>query len=109
METRVWKGVDMSIDLQELGRATGGAVSIREFVADATPLSSAERRTIVEQALLLMEEVYVHLPLKRAMHAVDPAQRLRVLRHRADSVDERAFHEEMISIFMSVRDLHTNY
>ena len=39
-------------------------------------LSRKDRLRIVEQALLLLNMNYVHLPLKRAMHAVDPIQRL---------------------------------
>jgi hypothetical protein len=39
-------------------------------------LSRSARLRIVEQALLLLNMNYVHLPLKRAMHAVDPIQRL---------------------------------
>ena len=70
---------------------------------------------LVEQALLLLEGNYVHLPLKSAMHAVNPVQRLRLLRARllrqtAETMDpERIFHAEMSAIFHSVRDLHTNY
>ena len=37
------------------------------------PLSDAQRRLVLDQAEILIEEIYVHLPLKRAMHAVDPA------------------------------------
>jgi hypothetical protein len=57
----------------------------------------------------------VHLPLKVAMHAVNPVQRLRLLRDRlarqtAETADpEWIFHAEMSEIFHSVRDLHTNY
>jgi hypothetical protein len=69
----------------------------------------------VEQALVLLEENYVHLPLKRAMHAVDPVQRLRLLRHRLEDAREEdlgpeiEFHDEMTRIFNSLRDLHTTY
>jgi hypothetical protein len=69
----------------------------------------------VDQALLLLSENYVHLPLKVAMHAVNPLQRLRVLRARmarqtpATMGEEWLFHREMSSVFHSVRDLHTNY
>lgn len=77
------------------------------FIGDAPDLTLEEKRLIVDQALILMDELYVHLPLKRAMYATDPVQRLKLLRHRMP--DDRAFHEEMIEIFMSVRDLHTNY
>ena len=63
----------------------------------------------------MLEGNYVHLPLKSAMHAVNPVQRLRLLRARllrqtAETMDpERVFHMEMSGIFHSVRDLHTNY
>lgn len=82
-------------------------ISVAEFLDSAPPLADAQKRLIVEQALVLMDQLYVHLPLKRAMYASDPVQRLRLLRHQLPA--ERVFHEEMISIFTSVRDLHTNY
>jgi C-terminal processing protease CtpA/Prc len=50
----------------------------------------------------------VHLPLKRAVRAVDPAQRLRLLRHRPALREDR-FHAELQRIFLGLGDLHTNY
>ena len=65
---------------------------------------------IVRQALRLFEDYYVHLVLKRSLHGVDPVQRLRVLLGDGDAFpDTQAFHEEVLSIFTSVRDLHTTY
>jgi hypothetical protein len=72
-------------------------------------LSTAERQLLVDQALALIEQLYVHLPLKRAMHAVDPLQRLRLLKRRSPTLSESEFHAELISIFTHLRDLHTNY
>jgi len=72
-------------------------------------LTTEERLQIIEQARVLIEQVYVHLPLKRAMHAVEPIQRLKLLKQRLAGLSERAFHNEMISIFAHLRDLHTNY
>ena len=69
----------------------------------------AQRTLLVDQARVLIEDLYVHLPLKRAMHAVDPVQRLKLLRHRLGGMSERRFHDELIRIFTSLRDLHTNY
>ena len=57
----------------------------------------------------MIADMYVHLPLKRAMHATDPVQRLRLLRRRLGSLQDRKFHEEMLDIFTDLRDLHTNY
>jgi hypothetical protein len=59
----------------------------------------------------------VHRPLKEAIHAVRPIQRLRVLQRRLQQVtdipeeeqDELTFHNTLTEIFNSVRDLHTNY
>src|SRR5215208_2102702 len=89
--------------------------SLQEFLATTGDLSLEERQLIVDQALVLIEQFYVHLPLKRAMHAVDPVQRLKLLRYRLDTMregqipDERRFNDEMISIFTNLRDLHSLY
>ena len=78
-------------------------------------LSLADMQLIVDQGLILLEMFYVHMPLKRAMHAIDPVQRLRLLKYRLDQMseenkmDQLDFHGEMTRIFTSLRDLHTNY
>src|SRR6476660_1948176 len=78
-------------------------------------LSRRDRLRIVEQALLLLEMNYVHLPLKRAMHAIDPIQRLKLLRFRLAEMKESRlqsdmqFHKRIMEIFASTRDLHTMY
>ncbi|MET9310484.1 S41 family peptidase [Kribbella sp. NPDC003505] len=95
--------------------AAAAAVPLATFLGSAGSLTLDQRRLLVDQALLLLSENYVHLPLKMAMHAVNPLQRLRVLRARmarqtpATMQAEWLFHREMSSIFHSVRDLHTNY
>lgn len=100
----------VAIDFAEaVKRNLGKVQTLADFLSTTGALSPAGRLTIVEQALVMIEQTYVHLPLKRAMHAVDPVQRLRLLKQRIDSYSERAFHNEMISIFVHLRDLHTNY
>ena len=95
--------------------AAAAAVPLATFLGSAGSLTLEQRRLLVDQALLLLSENYVHLPLKVAMHAVNPLQRLRVLRARmarqtpATMGEEWLFHREMSSVFHSVRDLHTNY
>lgn len=95
--------------------AVPGSVPLHDFLKTAGTLTHAERMVVVGQALLMLEGNYVHLPLKSAMHAVNPVQRLRLLRARllrqtdATMDPERSFHQEMSAIFHSVRDLHTNY
>ena len=76
---------------------------------DVAPLTERQRELLIDQAILMLEELYAHLPLKRALHAADPIQRLRLLRLRHEALDEREFQSAMIDIFVGLRDLHTNY
>ena len=91
------------------------ATPLPQFLQSAGNLTLGQRKLLVDQALLMLEQNYVHLPLKAAMHAVNPLQRLRVMRARmerqtAETMEaEWIFHRQMSSIFHSVRDLHTNY
>jgi len=93
--------------------AAAGIGDLAAYLETVSPLPTSDRIEIVDQALALLEGCYVHLPLKRAMHAVDPVQRLRLLGHRLQggdvSLSGRTFHDEMTAIFTSARDLHTNY
>ena len=73
------------------------------------PLTDAQRRLVLDQAEILIGEVYCHLPLKRAMHAIDPLQALRLLRHRLADLTETEFHVQLQRIFLGLHDLHTNY
>jgi C-terminal processing protease CtpA/Prc len=81
----------------------------RDFADGKAPLTTAQRQRIVEQAETVVQDLYVHLLLKRAMHAVDPEQRLRLLGYRLESLTDREFHTELLDTFVSMRDLHTNY
>jgi len=95
------------------------AIPLSDFFAKASKrdrgLTPAERRKIVDQALVLLELNYAHLPLKRAIHAIEPVQRLKLLKFRlseittGESSSDIEFHEEMQEIFTSLRDFHTNY
>lgn len=80
-------------------------------------LTQQDRTLIVSQAIQMLDNFYVHRPLKEAIHAVRPIQRLRVLQRRLQQVadipageqDELTFHNTLTLIFNSVRDLHTSY
>lgn len=73
-------------------------------------LTLAEKHTIVEQAILVIDQLYAHLPFKRARYAVDPVQRLRLVRSRtSDDTTEIRFHSGMVGALASLRDAHTFY
>jgi C-terminal processing protease CtpA/Prc len=91
-------------------------ITLSDFLATNTgKLSLAERQQIVDEALDLLEQFYVHLPQKQTMHAIRPTQKLKLLQYRMSQMSddhmpsEMQFHREMIDIFTSLRDLHTNY
>jgi C-terminal processing protease CtpA/Prc len=88
-----------------------GARTMPEFRASmATPaFTPAERELVVQQAAALIEGLYVHLAQKRSMYAIDPGQRLRLLRRRLAQVSDAEFHAQLSRILMELRDLHTVY
>lgn len=91
------------------------ATDIPGFLQTVGQLLPEHRLVLIEQALVLLESTYVHLPLKRAMHAIDPVQRLRLLKYQFEQTPpeqlpgEIQFHKTLTDIFTSTRDLHTNY
>lgn len=87
----------------------GQRLLLSDFRSSVTALTKKERELLIDQAQLMLEQVFAHLPLKRALHGTEPIQRLRLLKLRHSSFDERTFHSEMTDIFTDLRDLHTNY
>lgn len=57
----------------------------------------------------LLDGLYSHLPLKRAMYASDPVQRLRLLRQRGPDLPDGSLHAELAAILTGLRDAHTRY
>src|SRR5260370_6606752 len=102
--------------IKRIGQATY-AMPLARFlktIEKRSRLSRKDRLRIVEQALLLLEMHYVHLPLKRAMHAIDPIRRLKLLQFGVEKVEgemesETQFHKRLLEIFASLGDLHTHY
>lgn len=78
-------------------------------------LTLTDKRILVDQAKILIEQVYAHIYLKKALYAIDPVQRLTLLQYRLENPsdpvvkNELEFHRELLSIFTSLHDLHTNY
>jgi hypothetical protein len=99
----------------ELARKVMPLAKFLKTVERKSALSRRERLRIIDQALLLLEMNYVHLPLKRAMHAIDPIQQLKLLKFRLETnkpdkmENEAKFHRRLLQIFASLRDLHTLY
>ena len=115
-EVEIGKRLEL-LEIADAQNARGTAKGLGPFLNSAerrARLSRQERLRIVDQALVLLEMNYVHLPMKRAIHAVDPIQQLKLLRFQLAEWNEDLestidFHRRMLSIFGSTRDLHTLY
>ena len=92
-----------------------GLPRLAENLPKDAGLTLNDKRTLVSQAKLLIEQVYAHIYLKKALYAIDPVQRLPLLQYRLENSNdlvvksELEFHRELLSIFTSLHDLHTNY
>jgi len=64
---------------------------------------------VIDTFLTLLDGLYAHLPLKRAMYASDPIQRLRLLRQKGAQVNDAGLHVELAAILTELRDAHTRY
>src|SRR5688572_23856289 len=105
----------------QFARAMTLSEKLAEMRNQGELLTREEKRLIVEQALILVEQNYAHLPLKRAMHAVDPVQRFKLLLQSLEpsaasqpaspptAESELEFHNTVLDVFTSLRDLHTRY
>ncbi len=86
-------------------------------------LTRVERIQIINQAMLTIEKMYCHLPLKLSRHPINPLQALRLLRGEVNErmrseVNEQPgensfptldFHNAMVAVFNSLRDPHTSF
>ena len=87
-------------------------LSWAEAVAKAPPrepLTALQRDEAITMFTDLLDGLYVHLPLKRAMYGIDPVQQLRRLHERARLMSDDAFHREIAGILTNLRDAHTAY
>ena len=55
----------------------GDVQTLKDFRSSAGRLTRDDQKAIVEMAILFLEQAYVHLPLKVAMHAVNPDRKIK--------------------------------
>ena len=93
-------------------------VALPEFLIEAKSpkksrkLSPADRNLILDQAILLFDQFYAHLPFKRARYSIDPVRKLRLLKGQwaqKNDGDDIQFHMQVMEAFAEARDPHTFY
>ncbi|HPY42562.1 MAG TPA: hypothetical protein PLM98_18695, partial [Thiolinea sp.] len=58
-------------------------------------LTLTDKRTLVSQAKVLIEQVYAHIYLKKALYAIDPVQRLTLLQYRLENPSDVVVKNEL--------------
>ncbi len=101
------------------------------YLFKSLKLDPVQRQILLQQATLMLEQVYAHREHKRTVYGVDPIARLKAfIRRLQESVSESrheevvslegelvprqdlldlGFHRDLTRIFNSLRDLHTVY
>ncbi|QIG47043.1 hypothetical protein G5V57_04335 [Nordella sp. HKS 07] len=91
-------------------RATGKTqIRTEDIVPQVAKLSWAERLDVLDTLMLVLGELYVHLPLKRSLYGFDVIRALVSLRQQLTQIDDTQFHREMTTIISRLRDAHTQY
>jgi hypothetical protein len=99
------------MDLDDDDPAAGPLVAVWREIAErgVRALDPTEQRALVDTAITLLDQLYAHLPLKQSMYAVDPLQRLRLLRQRVGPLAAEEVHRELSAVFAGLNDAHTRY
>jgi hypothetical protein len=108
---RTWRVLED--ELRDLGTPfLERVVPIAEFrkIAEGRPTTVQERTAIIEQAELLIDHLYPHLPFKREVFSFVPKTSLfDCARSALNETSEVAFQAKMLEGFALVRDAHTTY
>ena len=75
----------------------------------ARRLSASEKRAVIDAAINVVQQVYVHRAMKQAEFGIDVVPQLRALRAQAANIDDAGFRREMRRIFVRLRDRHTRF
>ncbi len=98
----------------ETGSQFDYVVTLATFRKTQGYMDMGDKLNVIDQAIRVLQMAYVHLAQKSALYAANPVLRLQVIKqelqaglYRNDG--ELDFHERIIDVFNSIRDLHTMY
>ena len=100
-------GKNSSRKISALAEQRGKALS--EVPSDIARLNWGERLDIIDAWVQVLDGIYAHLPLKRALYGFDPIRALEHLRQHVPALTDLQFHRELTSLINRLRDAHTQY
>jgi hypothetical protein len=72
-------------------------------------LTLDEKRTLLDQANLVLSKIYVNKENKTKLYGFNPERDFEELRNNLESISTEDFHARMLEIFNSAKDYHVNY
>src|SRR5262245_24911239 len=72
-------------------------------------LTWSERLDVLDAWAQVLDGLYAHLPLKRALYGFDPIRALDHLRQQVPRLSHFEFHRELTNLINHLRDAHTQY
>jgi len=79
------------------------------FNEEMAPLTWAQRFDILDAWVAVLDGLYAHLPLKRALYGFDPIRAIEHLRQQVPTLTDLQFHRELTGLINHLRDAHTQY
>src|SRR5262249_37540916 len=77
--------------------------------ASMAALTWGERLDIIDAWVQVLDGVYAHLPLKRALYGFDPIRAIEYLRQQVPTLTDLQFHRELTNLINRPRDAHPQY
>lgn len=111
-QAQTGNGGAISVDvplLSDTAESFGEVFLLQDLHRHTSAFKIADRKALIDQAILSLDEFYVHKDLKWARHAVDAGCALRSLRRICDRLDDLTFHTRVGAALKSLRDIHTVY
>src|SRR6476661_4487581 len=85
------------------------ADALQDLPAGVGQLSWGERLSVLDAWVQVLDGVYAHLPLKRALYGYDPIRAIEHLRQQVPALNDLQFHRELAMMINRLRDAHTQY
>lgn len=96
-----------SVMKRQLGKSISRTLTA--FPAGVGKLTWGERLDILDAWEQVLDGVYAHLPLKRALYGFDVIRALEHLRQYVPTLSDLQFHRELTMLINRLRDAHTQY
>jgi hypothetical protein len=106
---RVEKNVSKKVSAIAHQRGKSLPEALGEVPSDIATLNWGERLDIIDAWAQVLDGVYAHLPLKRALYGFDPIRAIEYLRQQVPALTDLQFHRELTSLINRLRDAHTQY